>query len=157
SNPYALASSASRIMVLVQAVSTSATPTVNLYVGGTADAHLTLPGSSGGSTVTTHTCTIDNDTQSAVPLIVAQFSGHCVIPTAATIVEVDVIGGTQVVTGTPTSISPSGTSSVQIGKYSPDGGAHTTALMSALLPTASGKACALTTTSGTCLNGLTSS
>lgn len=48
SNVYTLASTTSRILVLVQAVSTSATPTVSLYVGGTADAHLFLPASPTG-------------------------------------------------------------------------------------------------------------
>jgi cytosine deaminase len=44
------------------------------------------------------TCVIDNDTQSSTALIAAQFSGRCVIPAPATIVEVDLIGGTGVLT-----------------------------------------------------------
>lgn len=45
SSPYTFASTASRVAVVIQAVSSSATPTVSLYVGGTADAHLSLPSS----------------------------------------------------------------------------------------------------------------
>jgi hypothetical protein len=100
---------------------------------------------------------IENDTQSATALVAAQFSGGCIIPSASTIVEVDVSGGTQTLTGTAAVRTFTGTSSVQIGKYSPNGGANNTGLLSAALATASGVACALTSTSGTCINGVTSS
>jgi hypothetical protein len=111
---------------------------------------------------TRRTCIIDNDTQSSTALIAAQFSGRCVIPGAATIVEVDLIGGTGVLTGTAAAPTVSGTGSIQIGKYTPNGGTSTTGLLSVsgtatALATASGKACALTATSGTCINGNTSS
>jgi hypothetical protein len=101
-------------------------------------------------------CTIDNDTQSSTALAVAQFSGHCVVPYAATIVEVDVSGGTQTLTGSNTAPTFTGTSSIQIGKH---GVSNSTGLLSGTLATVSGVACALTTTSGTCIfdNGLTSS
>ena len=97
---------------------------------------------------TRRTCVIDNDTQSATALVAAQFSGHCVIPAAATIVEVDVTGGTQTLTGTATAPTFSGTSSIQIGKIGTSG---STGLLSAALATVSGRACALTSTSGTCI------
>ena len=58
SNPYTFASSTSRVQVIVQAISSSATPTVNLIVGGTADAHLAIPTSSGGGGVTTVTASL---------------------------------------------------------------------------------------------------
>lgn len=106
---------------------------------------------------TRRTCIIDNDSQSATALTAAQFSGHCVIPAAATIVEVDVTGGTQTLNGTAAAITVTGTSSIQIGKYTPNGGGTTNSLLSAALATVSGKACALTSTSGTCINGNTSS
>jgi len=106
---------------------------------------------------TRRTCVFDNDTQSATALVVANFSGGCIIPAAATIVEVDVIGGTGVLTGSAAAPTVTGTSSIQIGKYTPSSGASTTGLLSAALATASGKACALTSTSGTCINGTTSS
>jgi hypothetical protein len=57
SNTYTLGSTASRVAVIVQAISSSATPTVSLYVGGTADAHLALPSSAGGGSVTAVTGT----------------------------------------------------------------------------------------------------
>ena len=47
SSPYVMSDATSRVMVLIQAISTSATPTVNLYAGGTADAHIALPGTVG--------------------------------------------------------------------------------------------------------------
>src|ERR1022692_939747 len=103
------------------------------------------------------TCIIDNDTQSATALTAAQFSGHCAIPTAATIVEVDVMGGTQTVTGSATAPTFTGTGSIQLGKYTLNTSGSVTGLLSGALATASGKACALTATGGTCINGLTSS
>jgi len=42
-NPYTFATSASRVQVVVEGVSNSATPTITLYYGGEADAHITLP------------------------------------------------------------------------------------------------------------------
>ena len=42
-SPYTLSSINSRIAVLVQAICTSATPTISLFVGDTADAHLQIP------------------------------------------------------------------------------------------------------------------
>jgi hypothetical protein len=102
------------------------------------------------------TCLIDNDTQSATALTAAQFSGRCTIPAASTIVEVDLIGGTGIINGTPAAPTVTGTSSVQIGKYTPNGGASTTGLMSAAVGTTSGKACVLTSAAGTCINGNTS-
>jgi len=101
-------------------------------------------------------CVFDNDTQSATALIAAQFSGHCVVPFAATIIEVDVSGGTQTLTGSAAAPTFTGTSSIQIGKH---GVTNNTALLSGALATASGVACALTSTAGTCLfnNGMTSS
>jgi hypothetical protein len=105
----------------------------------------------------TGACIIDNDTQSATALTAAEFSGRCVIPVAATITEVDVIGGTGTLTGSAAAPTVSGTSSIQLGKYTPNGGASTTGLLSGLIATASGAACVLTSTSGTCGNGNTSS
>lgn len=101
-------------------------------------------------------CIIYNDSQTTSPLVAAQFSGHCVIPAASTIVEVDVAGGTQVVSGSAAAPTYTGTGSIQIGKH---GVTNNTALLSGALATASGVACALTGTSGTCIfdNGLTSS
>lgn len=99
----------------------------------------------------TKACLIDNDTQSSTALSVAEFSGHCAIGYAATIVEIDVIGGTGVVTGSAAAPTVTGTSSIQIGKYTPNGGSSTTSLMSAALAASSGKACALPTAgSATC-------
>lgn len=102
------------------------------------------------------TCVFSNDTQSATALTAAQFSGNgCVIPVAATIVEVDVTGGTGVLTGSVTAPTYTGTSSVQIGKT---GASSSTGLLSAALATVSGKACAQSTISQACvLNGVTSS
>jgi hypothetical protein len=101
-------------------------------------------------------CVIDNDTQSATALTAAQFSGKCVIPFAATIVEVDVSGGTQTLNGTATAPTYTGTSSIQIGK---SGAQNVTGILSGVLATASGRACAVAGTSGTCIfdNGMTSS
>ena len=101
----------------------------------------------------TKLCVIDNDTQSSTALVAAQFSGGCVIPAASTIQEVDVWGGTGVIGNT---VSTTGTSSINVQKYAPNGGAATT-LLSGALATVSGEACALTATGGTCSNGLTSS
>lgn len=106
---------------------------------------------------TRRTCTIDNDAQSATALTAAQFSGHCVIPAAATIVEVDVMGGTQTLSGTPTAPTFTGTGSIQLGKYTLSSSGSVTGLLSAALATVGGKACGLASTSGTCINGLTSS
>lgn len=102
------------------------------------------------------TCVISNDTQSATALTAAQMSGNgCVIPLASTIVEVDVTGGTGTVTGTPTAPNYTGTGSVQIGKT---GSSSSTGLLSGALATVSGKACAQTAISQSCiLNGVTSS
>jgi len=100
---------------------------------------------------------LDNDTQSSAPLTAAQFSGRCVIPYAATIVEIDVIGGTGTVGGTAGSPTIAGAGSIQLGKYTPNGGTSVTGLLSGSLPTSAGKACALTSTSGACINGITSS
>jgi hypothetical protein len=106
---------------------------------------------------TRRTCIIDNDSQSSTPLIAAQFSGRCVIPYAATIVEIDVIGGTGTVGGSAGSPTITGTGSVQLGKYTPNGGTSAAGLLSGLLATSGGKACALSSTSTTCIGGLTSS
>jgi hypothetical protein len=109
------------------------------------------------SVVTTRrTIIIDNDTQSATALTAAQFSGHAVAPAAGTIVEIDVTGGTQTLTGSATAPTFTGTSSIQIGIH---GVSSTTGILSGALATVSGLACALTSTSGTCLlnNGTTSS
>jgi hypothetical protein len=103
------------------------------------------------------TCIIDNDTQSATALTASQFSGHCTIPAAATIVEVDVMGGTQTLTGSATAPTFTGTGSIQLGKYTLSTSGSVTGLLSGPLATAAGKACALTATGGTCINGLTSS
>jgi hypothetical protein len=103
------------------------------------------------------TCIIDNDAQSASALTAAQFSGHCVIPAAATIVEVDVMGGTQTLTGSGTAPIFTGTGSIQLGKYTLSTSGTVTGLLSGALATATGKACALSATGGTCINGLTSS
>jgi hypothetical protein len=102
---------------------------------------------------TRRTCTIDNDTQSATALTAAQFAGGCKVPYAATIVEIDVWGGTGTLGG---AITTTGASSVNLQKYTPNGGATAT-ILSAPLATASGKACAMTSTSGTCIDGTTSS
>jgi hypothetical protein len=97
------------------------------------------------------TCVIDNDTQSATALTAAQFSGGCQIPAASTIVEVDAIGGTGVVTGTAAAPTVSGTSSFNLGKYTPSAGTSTAGLLSGALATVSGKGCALPTAgTGTC-------
>lgn len=112
--------------------------------------------SSGCSAVNYRTCLISNDSQSATVLTAAQLSGNgCVIPAASTIVEVDVTGGTGVITGTPAAPTYTGTSSIQIGKT---GASSSTGLLSAALATVSGKACAKSTISQACiLNGVTSS
>ena len=68
SNTYTFASTSSRVSVIVQAVSTSATPTVSLYVGGTADAHIELPspggGGSGSTTVNGASCALNGSCKS---------------------------------------------------------------------------------------------
>lgn len=102
-------------------------------------------------------CTIDNDSQSATVLTAVQLSGHCYIPAASTIVEVSLIGGTGTLTGTAANPTVSGASSIQLGKYTPNGGSSSNALLSGLLAMASGKVCAMTSTSGTCIDGTTSS
>jgi len=99
------------------------------------------------------TCIIDNDTQSATALSAGQISGGCEVPYAATLVEVNVWGGTGVVGGTVTN---TGIGSVNIEKYTPNGGATTT-LLSGALATVAGTNCARTSTSATCINGLVSS
>jgi len=108
---------------------------------------------------TRRTCIIDNDSQSATALTAAQFSGHCFIPAASTIVEVAVMGGTQTLNGTAAQPTYTGTGSVQIGIGTVSGGATTNNIFGTTnsLATASGKACAMTTTSATCINGNTSS
>jgi hypothetical protein len=101
------------------------------------------------------TCTIDNDSQSATVLTAAQITGRCEIPFAAHIVEIGVWGGT----GTGATQAYSGTSSVQLTRYRPNGGSMATLLSSALPTPGAGanKTCAVANTGGTCLNGLTSS
>jgi hypothetical protein len=108
-------------------------------------------------------CTIDNDTQSATALIRAQFSGGCLVPNNATIVEVDLLGGTGVIGGTGGSaITVTGTGTMNFEKYTPHTGAVTTILVNSVpaatdLAMVSGQACALTSFSGTCSNANTSS
>jgi hypothetical protein len=94
---------------------------------------------------TRRTCVIDNNTQSATALTAAQFSGRCTVSAAGTIVEIDVLGGTGVLTGTPAAPTVTGTGSVQVGIYRPSGSSPTDAVMSAQLASASGQACALPT------------
>jgi hypothetical protein len=106
---------------------------------------------------TRRTCILDNDTQSSTPLTAVQFSGRCVIPYAATIVEIDVIGGTGTVSSTAGPPTITGTGSIQLGKYTPNGGNSVTGLLSGSLATSAGKACVLTSISGACINGITSS
>ena len=106
---------------------------------------------------TRRTCILDNDTQSSAPLTAAQFSGRCVIPYAATIVEIDVIGGTGTVGGTSGAPAITGAGSIQLGKYTLNGGTSVTGILSGSLATSAGKACALTSTSTTCVSGITSS
>jgi hypothetical protein len=111
------------------------------------------------------TCVIDNDTQSATALTAAQLSGKCTIPAAATIVEVDLTGGTGTINGTAAQPTYSGTGSVQIGIGTDAGAGSTTNNIfgsTTSLATASGKACAITAAVGTpgttaCINGATSS
>jgi hypothetical protein len=101
-------------------------------------------------------CIINNDSQSAIALTAAKITGRCEIPFAAHIVEVGVWGGTG--TGTQTY---TGGSSVQLTRLRPSDGTTATVLTAALATPNSGassnKACARATTSGTCINGLTSS
>ena len=104
---------------------------------------------------TRRTCIIDNDAQSATVLTAAQITGRCEIPFAAHIVEVGVWGGT----GTGGTQTYTGTSTVQLTRYRPNG-ATTAAILSAALATpgsGANKACAVAATSGACINGLTSS
>src|ERR1035437_10350340 len=75
-------------------------------------------------------CIIDNDSQSATALSAAQITGRCEVPFAAHIVEVGVWGGT----GTGATQAYSGTSSVQLTRYRPNG-ATTAAILSAALAT----------------------
>jgi hypothetical protein len=102
------------------------------------------------------TCIIDNDSQSAAVLIASQITGRCEIPFAAHIIEVGVWGGTG--TGTQTY---TGGSSIQITRLRPNGGSTAPVLSAALATPSSSvnsnKACAVATTSGRCINGLTSS
>jgi hypothetical protein len=98
-------------------------------------------------------CVIDNDTQSSTPLVAAQFSGGCEIPAASSIVEVDVWGGTGVIGGP---VTTTGTSSINLHKYSPNSGTATT-LLSGNLATVSGQACALSSPGGSCEDGITGS
>jgi hypothetical protein len=129
----------------------------NASIGTSALAPGAVTAAKMASANTRRTCILDNDTQSSTPLTAAQFSGRCIIPYAATIVEVDVIGGTGTVGGATGSPTISGTGSIQLGKYTPNGGTSVTGLLSGLLPTLAGKACALTSTSGACIAGVTSS
>ena len=102
-----------------------------------------------------HSCIIDNDSQSSSVLTAAQITGRCEIPFAAHIVEIGVWGGT----GTGATQAYSGTSSVQLTRYRPNG-RTTAALLSSALPTpgsGANKTCAVASASGTCANGLTSS
>jgi hypothetical protein len=101
------------------------------------------------------TCLVDNDSQSATVLTAAQITGRCEIPFAAHIVEVGVWGGT----GTGGTQAYTGTSSVQLTRYRPSGATTATILSASLATPGAGanKACALATTSGTCIDGLTSS
>jgi hypothetical protein len=102
------------------------------------------------------TCVIDNDSHSGAALTGAQITGRCEIPFAAHIIEVGVWGGTG--TGTQTY---TGSGSVQLTRLRPNGGGTATILSAALgTPNSSAdsnRACARATTSGTCINGLTSS
>jgi hypothetical protein len=96
-------------------------------------------------------CVIDNDSQSSTALVAANFSGRCGIAAASTIIEIDVVGGTGVNTGTAAALTITGTSAVQLGVYRPSGSSPTDAVISAPLATASGQACALPTAgSATC-------
>jgi trimeric autotransporter adhesin len=122
------------------------TGTISVANNGIANAQLAV-------VQTYRTCNIDNDTQSAAPLAAALFSGGCVVPAASTIVEIDVEGGTGTLTGSAAAPTVTGTSSVQIGKYTPSSGSSTTGLLSAALATSSGKACALPT-AGTATCGI---
>ena len=126
---------------------TFATPQSNYYV--------TIVGGA-APVANRRSCIINNDSQSATALTVAKITGRCEIPFAAHIVEVGVWGGTG--TGTQTY---TGGSSVQLTRLRPNGGTTATILSAALgTPNSSAnsnKACAVATTSGTCLNGLTSS
>src|ERR1019366_7446993 len=78
-------------------------------------------------------------------------------PAAATIVEVDVIGGTQTLTGSATAPTFTGTGSIQLGKYTLSTSGSVTGLLSGALATAAGKACPRSPEIGICINGLTSS
>ena len=91
------------------------------------------------------TCNIDNDTQSATPLVAAQFSGHCIIGVTGTIIEVDIYAGTQILTSTPTAPTFTGTGSVQIGDSTASGPSTNTGMLSAQVPTVAGYACVLPT------------
>ena len=117
-----------------------------------------LQGPAGSVSSVTHTCIISNDTQSTTALTAPQFSGQCEIAVSGTITEIDVVGGSGTVGAGATTPTFTGTSSVQVGKYTPSTAASNTALMSAPLATVAGKACAYTTTSTTCPGmGITSS
>jgi hypothetical protein len=107
-----------------------------------------------GGTGPRRTCVIDNDTQSGSALTAGQLTGRCEIPFAAHIVEVGVWGGT----GTGAQIY-TGAGSIQITRLRPNGGTTAPVLSAALATPNSGinKTCAVATTSGSCINGLTSS
>ncbi len=98
-------------------------------------------------------CIIDNDTQSVTVLTTAQITGRCDVPAAAHLVEIRIRADT----GTPSAL---------IEKWHCSGftagtctGYTKTDMQSATLPAATGgfNACAMTTTSQTCIDGTTSS
>lgn len=139
-------------------ISPAASRTANsfvTYIDGAGLQHTATVGNSNlPASALTVARSIDNDSQSATPLLSGQISGRFVVPQAATIVEIDVMGGTGLSTGT---LTYTGTSSVQLQKVH---GGSATNLLSGSLATASGYACALTTTSpSTCVfnNGMTAS
>jgi hypothetical protein len=102
-------------------------------------------GGGGGAGTILRVCDIDNDTQAAAALTDAQITGRCDVPAGATLAEIDVYASG----GTPT---------VLLERWRPNGGA-TADLLSATLPTAAAGAyaCAMSTTSATCVSGITSS
>ena len=140
-------------------------PSTALQVTGTVTA-TTFSGSGSGLTGigasnmaaadTRRVCVLSNDTQTTTPLSSSQLTGMCAIPYAATIVEVDVLGGTG-----QGSLTYTGSGSIQLQRIRPNGGSTATLLSTALATPGSGSnmnmACALASTSGTCINGLTSS
>ncbi len=98
-------------------------------------------------------CIIDNDTQSATVLADTQITGRCDMPAAAHLVEIRIRSDT----GTPSALLEkwhcSGFSAGTCTGYTK------TDMLSATLPAATGgfNACAMTTTSQTCIDGTTSS